>query len=63
MTFSCPHYDFNAEGCRKLRLECIPTRPGCVLRGKIKVSRDIERRLKGLEKRTAGEKRKSGAKS
>jgi hypothetical protein len=58
MTFSCPHYDLNAEGCRKLGLECIPTRPGCVLRGKIKVSQDIERRLKELEKSVANRKRK-----
>jgi hypothetical protein len=63
MTFSCPHYDFNAEGCRKLRLECIPTRPGCVLRGKMKVSRDIERRLKAVEKRTAKRNRKNGVRS
>lgn len=58
MTFSCPHYDYNAEGCRKLRLECIPTRRGCVLRGKIKVSKGIERRLKEVEKSTASRKRK-----
>ncbi len=50
MTFSCPHYDYNAEGCRKLKVECIPGRVGCVLRGKIKVSEDIEKRLRELEK-------------
>jgi hypothetical protein len=56
MTFSCPNYDFDAEGCRKLRLECIPTRPGCVLKGKIKVSEDIEKRLRQLDKTTARKK-------
>jgi hypothetical protein len=56
MTFSCPHYDLNAEGCRKLRLECIPTRPGCVLKGKIEVSPDIERRLEeaGIRRKAKG---------
>jgi hypothetical protein len=53
MTFSCPNYDYDAEGCRKLRVECIPGRPGGVLKGKIKVSEDIEKRLRELEKTTA----------
>ncbi len=58
MTFSCPKYDYNAEGCRKLKVECIPGRVGCVLRGKIKVSEDIEKRLRELEKTTARRKKK-----
>lgn len=58
MTFSCPNYDYNAEGCRKLKVECIPGRVGCVLRGKIKVSEDIEKRLRELEKTTARKKKR-----
>jgi hypothetical protein len=54
MTFSCPHFDLDDGGCKKLRSECIPTRRGCVLRGKVKVGEDIEKRLKELEKRTSG---------
>jgi hypothetical protein len=58
MTFSCPHFDIDDGGCKKLKSECIPTRKGCVLRGKVKVGEDIERRLEELEKRTARGKRK-----
>jgi hypothetical protein len=54
MTFSCPHFDIDDGGCKKLKTECIPTRKGCVLRGKVKVGEDIERRLEALEKSTAG---------
>jgi len=54
MTFSCPHFDLDDGGCKKLKSECIPTRRGCVLRGKVKVGEDIERRLKELEKSTGG---------
>jgi hypothetical protein len=58
MTFSCPHYDLDDGGCNKLKSECIPTRRGCVLRGKVKVGEDIERRLKELEKGGSGKRQK-----
>jgi hypothetical protein len=57
MTFSCKNFDFNAENCMKLNTECIPGRPGCVLRGKVKFSEDIEKRLKELEVETAAKKK------
>jgi len=49
MTFSCKNFDFNAENCMKLKSECIPGRPGCVLEGKVKFSEEIEKKLKNLE--------------
>ncbi|UCD66723.1 MAG: hypothetical protein JSW69_03635 [Deltaproteobacteria bacterium] len=52
MTFSCKHFDFNAENCMKLKSDCIPGRPGCVLEGKVTFSEEIEKRLKELEKKT-----------
>jgi hypothetical protein len=35
MSFFCPHFDHATDACAKLRCECIPGRPGCVLRGKV----------------------------
>jgi hypothetical protein len=58
MTFSCPHFDLDGGRCKKLKSECIPTRKGCVLRGKVRVGEDIEKRLKELEKGSAGRRRK-----
>jgi hypothetical protein len=60
MTFSCKNFDFNAENCMKLDSECIPGRPGCVLKGKVKFSEDIEKRLKELEAETASKKKSRG---
>jgi hypothetical protein len=46
MTFYCKNFDCNLSICNKLRSECIPGRPGCVLEGKVKFSEAIEERLK-----------------
>lgn len=48
MTFSCCNYDFNLNNCRKLKSDCIPGRPGCVLEGKVRLSEEIERQLAEL---------------
>ena len=34
MTFSCPHYDIDKDKCWRLKTECVPGRPGCVMRTK-----------------------------
>jgi len=52
MTFSCKNFDFNSDNCMKLKSECIPGRPGCVLEGRVVVSEAIEKKLKELEERT-----------
>jgi hypothetical protein len=31
MTFSCPHFDINRDHCLRLKADCVPGRPGCVL--------------------------------
>jgi hypothetical protein len=49
MTFSCKNFDFNSENCLKLKSECIPGRPGCVLEGRVTFSEEIEKKLKDLE--------------
>jgi hypothetical protein len=51
MTFSCKNFDFNAENCMKLKTDCIPGRPGCVLEDKVRFSEDIENKLKELEEK------------
>lgn len=33
MSFSCPHYDIKNDGCYRLKTDCVPGRPGCVLKG------------------------------
>ena len=58
MTFSCKNFDFNADNCMKLKTDCIPGRPGCVLEGKVKFSEEIHNRLAELEKQTAERRRK-----
>ncbi|MGV1099098.1 hypothetical protein ACUUL3_06750 [Thiovibrio sp. JS02] len=58
MTFSCKNYDYNEDQCLKLKADCVPGRPGCVLEGKVKVSEDLDRRLRELEEKTAAKKRK-----
>jgi len=58
MTFSCKNFDFNAENCMKLKSDCIPGRPGCVLEGKVKFSEDIENKLKKLKTETKARKKR-----
>ncbi len=48
MTFSCRNYDFNLNNCQKLKSDCIPGRRGCVLEGRVKVSEELEKRLREL---------------
>jgi len=57
MTFSCPNYDYANDGCLKLKRDCVPGRPGCVLEGKIKVSEELAKRLRELEEQAALKKR------
>lgn len=34
-SFSCPHLDESCGHCMRLRADCVPGRPGCVLRGSV----------------------------
>ena len=31
MSFACPHLDLEHDACLRLRTDCVPGRPGCVL--------------------------------
>ena len=58
MTFSCKNFDLNTDGCLKLKSDCIPGRPGCVLEGKVSFSEEIEKKLKDLEEKSKERKKK-----
>jgi len=58
MTFSCKNYDYNEDQCLKLKVDCVPGRPGCVLEGKVRVSEDLGNRLKEIEEKAALKKRR-----
>ncbi len=32
MSFGCPHYGWDREQCMRTDKDCVPGRPGCVLR-------------------------------
>ena len=53
MTFACTNYDYNTDKCQKLKTECIPGRPGCVLEGKVKLSEELQKRITGVKKAAA----------
>jgi hypothetical protein len=44
-SFSCPHFDMEKDLCMKLRAECVPGRPGCVLRHNSEFAVPWEQRL------------------
>lgn len=51
MSFFCPHFDQVTDGCLKLKLECVPGRPGCVLRGKVEFLVQPEERVHARSRR------------
>lgn len=54
MSFFCPHFDHATEACAKLKCECVPGRPGCVLRGKVTFLEPAPERVKRRSGRTRG---------
>ena len=61
MTFSCQNYDYNTDQCQKLKSDCIPGRPGCVLEGRVALSEELESRIRQLEQEAT--KRRTAKKS
>lgn len=57
MTFSCKNYEYTSDQCQKLRSDCIPGRPGCVLEGRVALSEELEARIKQLKKEAAKRRR------
>lgn len=47
MSFSCPHFDPNRDACLRLRTDCVPGRPGCVIVGAT-FAVPVEERLRAL---------------
>jgi hypothetical protein len=45
MSFFCGHLDHQSEQCLKLKVECVPGRRGCVLRGKVTFLEDPDQRV------------------
>lgn len=49
MTFACKNYDLATDRCQRLKGACIPGRRGCVLEGRVKVSEELEARIRALD--------------
>jgi hypothetical protein len=45
-SFSCPHLVDREHACRRLRMVCMPGRPGCVLRDNSVFAIPVEQRLR-----------------
>jgi hypothetical protein len=45
-SFSCPNFDMEREHCLRLQAECVPGRPGCVLRANSVFAVPWEERLR-----------------
>lgn len=48
MTFTCPHFELNRDYCLRVKTDCVPGRPGCVLSGST-FAVPIEQRLRERE--------------
>jgi hypothetical protein len=56
-SFSCPHYDMEKDFCLKLRTDCVPGRPGCVLCQNSVFAVPVEQRIR--EKAEAKERKRA----
>jgi hypothetical protein len=57
MSFSCPHFRPDDEHCLRLKTDCVPGRPGCVLGSKAVFAVPVEERIREV----AEEKRRKRA--
>ena len=46
MSFSCPHFDDWHDSCRRVGADCVPGRPGCVLRRNSGFAVPVEERIR-----------------
>ncbi len=46
MSFSCPHFQPDAEHCLRLKTDCVPGRRGCVVPAKTVFATPVEERLR-----------------
>ena len=61
-SFSCPHFQMEDDFCTRVQSDCVPGRPGCVLRNNSVFAVPVEQRLreKELEKQQKSARRKGG---
>lgn len=48
-SFSCPHFEMQEESCVRLRTDCVPGRPGCVLSKNSVFAVPVEERIRAKE--------------
>jgi hypothetical protein len=48
MSFACPHFDVARDACLRLKTDCVPGRPGCVLAGAV-FAVPVEQRIRERE--------------
>lgn len=46
MSFSCPHFRPDDEYCLRLKTDCVPGRPGCVVPGKTVFATPVAERIR-----------------
>lgn len=51
-SWSCPHLDEPTEHCRRLKTDCVPGRPGCVLPSTLIFATPLEERLRSKKKQS-----------
>jgi hypothetical protein len=48
VSFACPYFDSSRDCCTRLKADCVPGRPGCVLQGSV-FAVPVEERLRERE--------------
>ncbi len=48
-SFSCPNFDMERDYCLRLRTDCVPGRPGCVLAKTSVFAVPVEERIREKE--------------
>lgn len=48
-SFSCPNFDMERDYCMRLRTDCVPGRPGCVLAKNSAFAVPVEERIREKE--------------
>ncbi len=52
-SFCCPHFQMETDFCMRTQADCVPGRPGCVLRNNSVFAIPVEQRLKEKEAEAA----------
>ncbi|MBI5770634.1 MAG: hypothetical protein HZA93_22845 [Verrucomicrobia bacterium] len=49
MSFSCPHFEPREDWCLRLKIDCVPGRPGCVIGREAVFAVPVEERIRAKE--------------